>query len=83
MSRQTIINCDICRRPGPSLQEQKLIQVCRMTDTTDRSHCAPVLEILKLDICCECLTKITEQHPLLAFGCQGHDELKWRGGEKS
>ena len=78
MSSEVIVKCDICKSEVDV--RKKNIQIIFKTDQTEGRNCNPYLDIIKIDICKECLNKIIKGKALYGAGAQGYNDYWFAGG---
>lgn len=70
-----IITCDICKKNVDGKVQNLQIPVIFHTDQTEGRCCKPYISVEKLDLCEECVMKITNVH---GSGAQGFNEYELR-----
>lgn len=76
MASTTTFSCDICKNDATRKQER--VQVAFNSDQDEGRYCKPYLDIVTLDLCTECYGKILVNHPIQAWGAQGHNTYEMK-----
>jgi len=71
----TEYKCDIknCKKNVSEERKQKSFQVIFITNQSDGRHADPYFDVLKLDICNECLKVALSGGAIYAAGAMGHN----------
>lgn len=70
--------CDICSAEIGGTVEQRRIPVTFTTEQTEGRAMTPTLTSVSLDVCADCLKRITDEQPLRGAGAMGHNTYTWR-----
>lgn len=75
--KEVVFKCDICGEQDGKVKVNvsKRMQVIFMTEQDEGRCCEPYLEISEMDICDDCLKKITKNKTyIIAQGAMGHNK---------
>lgn len=76
----TICRCDLCKKNVTNEKQLKTLKVPVkfLTEQTEGRSCKPYFTFPQMDLCVECLEKITM---VLGQGAQGYNEYRIRKGD--
>lgn len=76
--KTTIVSCDVCGHDNDQDNPVSTVKIPVVfeTEQTEGRPTKPYISHETIDLCKQCVSRVIEQFPLRATGCQGHNSYR-------